>query len=244
MRVITAFGRVDWQNIRRDSMLLYILLLPLAVLLALRLTLPPVTAWLLGSYNFDLTQYNFLIVTLFILLQTPFVFGLIIGLMVLDERDAGTLDVLLVMPLPLSSYFGYRLVLAIGLAALYITALVPLTGLVDPGVALRMLPVTLLAALQASFGALALPAFARTKVEGLALMKGLGIFLMGPIVAYFVAMPWQWLFGLLPSYWPARAFWGVLEGRIPWPELLIGTLYFVLLDLLLLRRLRQRLFGG
>jgi fluoroquinolone transport system permease protein len=84
--------------------------------------------------------------------------------------------------------------------------------------------------------------FAANKVEGLALMKVLSIFMLGPLAAYFVGSSWQLLFGLLPTYWPAKAFWVAGEGGNFWPYVLAGLAYALLLISLLLRRFRQKVF--
>jgi hypothetical protein len=50
------------------------------------------------------------------------------------------------------------------------------------------------------------------KVEGMAVTKGLATLMLGPLAAYFIHSDWQILFGLLPTYWPAKAFWVAGEG--------------------------------
>ena len=34
--------------------------------------------------------------------------------------------------------------------------------------------------------------------------------------AWFVDIPWQWLFGLFPPYWVTKAYWMVLDGNSWW----------------------------
>ncbi|WP_340008395.1 hypothetical protein MHH52_10355 [Paenibacillus sp. FSL K6-0276] len=53
--------------------------------------------------------------------------------------------------------------------------------------------------------------FLRIKVEGLALSKIGGLFIAGPIVAYFVPGPWQLIGAWIPTYWPAELFF-VIEA--------------------------------
>jgi fluoroquinolone transport system permease protein len=92
--------------------------------------------------------------------------------------------------------------------------------------------------------ALVMVVFASNKLEGLALMKGFGILLIGPLAAYFITSDWQLLLGVLPTYWPARAYWAASSGGMGWPFLLIGLAYYVLLLAWLLRRFRARLERG
>jgi fluoroquinolone transport system permease protein len=76
-----------------------------------------------------------------------------------------------------------------------------------------LLPIALLAALEGPIFALLLASLAANKVQGLAVMKGLSLILVAPLVAYFVAEPSQWLFGLAPTFWPIKAFWQALAGE-------------------------------
>lgn len=68
-------------------------------------------------------------------------------------------------------------------------------------------------------------------------MKALGVLLLPPLMAYFVPPPWQWIFGLVPLYWPVKLFW-LLHANEPGYlfYLVIGLLYQFLLLLVLLRR--------
>jgi fluoroquinolone transport system permease protein len=55
-------------------------------------------------------------------------------------------------------------------------------------------------------------------------MKGLSLILVAPMVAYFVPTPWQWAFGLSPTFWSIKAFWQLLAGE-PWWFTVIGGLF-------------------
>lgn len=104
-----------------------------------------------------------------------------------------------------------------------------------------LIPVALVAGLFSVFIGLFLAAFASNKVEGLAFMKGVGWLMIGPLAAYFVPGRWELLFGILPTYWPAKAFWVAGEGGSYWPYLLVGALYALLLVVLLLGQFQKRL---
>ena len=90
--------------------------------------------------------------------------------------------------------------------------------------------------------ALILAVFAANKVEGLALMKGLAVFMLGPLAAYFMDSGWQVLAGIVPTYWPAKAFWVAAEGGNFWPYVLAGAAYDLMLIALLLHRFREKVF--
>lgn len=243
MKALAAFGRIDIQNIRREGMLIYILFLPVFLLVTLWFLIPFLTTWALNSVGLDLRPYYFLIATFFFLLETPFAFGLIFGLLVLDERDEGTLRALQTTPFPMRSYIVYRFFGSILVSAVLIIAAIPVSRLVPMNgqTLAALVPAGLVAALIAPLSAAFMPAFARNKVEGLALMKGAGLFLVGPVAAYFAPLPWQLLAGILPTYWPAKAFWVGLEGGNMFPYLIVGTVYLLGVTWLLIRRFQRQL---
>ena len=66
--------------------------------------------------------------------------------------------------------------------------------------------------------------------------------MLGPLTAYFMASSWQLLLGVLPTYWPAKAFWVAGEEGDFWPYILVGLVYDLLLLVLLLRRFAKKVF--
>ena len=74
-------------------------------------------------------------------------------------------------------------------------------------------------------------------MQGFALLKGLGAVLLIPVAGFFVSMPLQLLFGILPTYWPLKAYWQLDAGQPDfWIYLLIGLVYQAVLVALFLRR--------
>ena len=74
--------------------------------------------------------------------------------------------------------------------------------------------------------------------------KGVGVINWPPIAAYFVCAPWQWLFGLCPTYWQPKLYWELAAGS--WsavPVLLFGWAYLALLGWLFLRRFERSVNG-
>ena len=68
---------------------------------------------------------------------------------------------------------------------------------------------------------------------------------MPPFVAYFVQGGWQWLFGLMPTYWPVKVYWLLQAGNpLGWLALLIGLAYSALLIVLLIRWFNAVMHAG
>lgn len=235
LNIFKALSLGDAKNIQRDSLLAWLGFAPILTALIVRIFLPRLTSWLLADYAFDVTPYTDAFMGYFLVLLTPMIVGLIIGFLLLDERDDQTLTALQVTPLPLNGYLLYRLGLPVLLSIF-------MSGLVFPLAGLAPLPFTglaalaLLAALEAPLYALFLASFAENKVAGLALLKGVSTLLMLPMAAYFVPSNWQLLAGLIPTYWPLKLFWLVRGGEAYGGYFLVGLAFHLLLLVAFLRR--------
>ena len=89
--------------------------------------------------------------------------------------------------------------------------------------------------------ALFLGSFAQNKVQGFALTKVTGAVLFPPILAWLLPSSWNWLYGILPTFWSMKAFWLSMDSL--WQALLCvlaGWAYQLLLLKLLWRRLAQQ----
>ena len=242
MIALRAFGINDLKSIKRDSLLVYMLVIPPLMVLLVRLILPWLTNRVAESFGIDLVPYYPMLLSFFFVLQLPLLFGLLVGLLILDERDDDTLTALRVTPISMTGYALYRGGAAVFLSTLYVVIALPLTGLMPPSLLPAIVPVAILSGILAPIFGLVLATFASNKVEGLAMMKALGIFLLGPLAAYFIDSNWQLLMGILPTYWPAKAFWVASDGGNFWPYFLVGLAYNLLLVVLLLRRFKAKVF--
>lgn len=240
IRAAKTFGANDLRNVLRDSTLLTFLLAPLLGVAVLRLAVPVAAAYLDGRYGFDLAAYYPLLLSL-LMLGLPMGFGALVGFMVLDERDDDTLTALRVTPASMAGYAGYRISTAVLMSFVYALGCISLTGLVPAALLPNLVPAALLAGLFSPLVALLLVTLADNKVEGLALSKAFGVFILGPLAAYFVGPGWQLLFGAIPTYWPAKALWVAADGGNAWPYALTGLVYHLLLLALFLRRLDRKL---
>jgi len=237
--LMRALGPVDALSVRRDAMLRWMIFLPLLATLAMRLLPQLLLARLDGWLPFDLQAlYKPLMGAIFLLL-VPFLWGMLSGFLLLDERDDRTLTALQITPLPMSAYLLYRLAFPAALSVVTTFFLFPLAGLATlSGGALFLL--ALLAAPLAPLIALLLAALAQNKVQGLAMTKASSLLLLPALVAYFLAAPWHWLLAAAPTFWATQAFWQALDGAPQfWLYLSGGFVYQLWLIVLLARRFER-----
>lgn len=240
--MILALAKADFKNLKRDPLTGNLAVIPIFSLLVVTFLIPVLTQWLLKKYNFDLSPYNTPIVSYLFVLIAPMQMGVMTGFLIMDEMDGNVLTALRVTPLPVSYYAAYRFILVIILSLICVLILMPLTGLV-PIPFLRLLPAALSAALSGPVFALIIAAFAGNKVEGFAISKAMGILGVAPIIAYFIKPPYQYLFGVFPTYWPVKAFWSALEGGSSYRLYsLVGVLYLTVILILLLKRFVKKVF--
>lgn len=239
IRVVKALGPIDLRSVLRDSLLRWMVIYPILLALALRWGAPALSERLWIRYQFDLPSYYVLLMSFMVELM-PILVGMVIGFLLLDQRDDQVLFALQVTPLTLNGYLAYRIAAPLVVSVAITLAIFPIAALVEVGT----LPLFLLAcgaAPLAPIFALFLAVFARNKVEGFALTKASGMLFLPPVIAWFVPPGWQWLFGVIPTYWPVKAFWLHLAGESGWfiACLLAGLVYQALVLWLLLRRFNR-----
>ncbi len=238
MRKLHGLLTGDLKLVFRDSLLQFLVVYPLLLGLMTRFLVPWITD---RVTRIDLAPYHVLIGSVVITLQVVVLAGTVLGLMVLDEKDNRTLIALQVTPLSLSHYMAYRvgLPMAFSFLASLLNVILLNSFLPHPpwsGMAL----VAILGFLPLPVYVLFISSLAQNKVQGLALTKALGPFIVLPVFAYFVPEPWQWLFGLVPTYWPAKAYWLLMAGDRLWVALLAGTGCCVLWNWIWLRLFQYR----
>ena len=237
IQLVRKFGRVDLKLIWRDRFLLMMFALVVVLALALRYAMPGLDAHLaetgvLPSENISLRLADVfpMIVAYMAIFQGGMLVGVIMGFMLLDEKDYNTIKAMLVTPVTLNQYVLYRVGLP---AVLGIVVILAMTLLINQAL-IPLWQLTLIAAaasITAPCSSLFLGIFAENKVQGFAVSKFISLAGYIIVFGWFVSEPFQWLFGLFPPFLVAKAYWMALEGHaLWWLVLLIGTfLQFVML---------------
>jgi fluoroquinolone transport system permease protein len=225
-RALAAFGRNDIRGTYRDPLLVMLVLAPVIWTTGLVVLLPPVTEMLYERYALDLVPYYPLVLTALLLLTSIIIAGALAAFLVLDEVDAGTLTALRVTPVPLSTFFAYRAGTVVLVTAVYVVATLSFSGRVEPGLIPTLLPIGLLAGLSAVVTLLLIVAVASNKIQGIAMVRVLGMLIAGlPCLPWFIDSAWNLAFGVLPPYWAAKAFWVAIDHGTWWPYVLVGVVY-------------------
>lgn len=226
MSALVAFGRNDLRGTYRDPLLVMLVIAPVIWTVAVAVFTPMVTDMLAERYHFDLVPYYPLVLTGFLLLTSIIIAGGLAAFLVLEEVDAGTLTALRVTPVPLSTFFGYRAGTVMVVTTIYVIATLSFSGILEPGLIPALIPIGLVAGLSAVVTLLLIVAVAGNKIQGIAMVRALGMLIAGlPCLPWFIDSAWNLAFGVLPPYWAAKAFWVASDHGTWWPYLLGGVVY-------------------
>lgn len=225
-RVLAAFGRNDLRGTYRDPLLVMLVLAPVIWTTGVAVLTPMFTDMLATRHQFDLVPYYPLVLTAFLLLTSIIIAGGLAAFLVLDEVDAGTLAALRVTPVPSSTFFGYRAATVMLVTTVYVVCTMSLSGILEPGLVPELIPIGMLAGLSAVVTLLLIVAMAGNKIQGIAMVRALGMLIAGlPCLPWFIDSAWNLIFGVLPPYWAAKAFWVAADHGTWWPYLVAGALY-------------------
>ncbi|MHA7663129.1 ABC transporter permease [Mycolicibacterium sp. HS_4_1] len=237
VRAWMAFGRNDLRGTYRDPLLVMLVLAPVIWTVGTAVLVPALTDTLGRRYHFDLVPYYPLVITALLLLTSIIIAGGLAAFLVLDEIDAGMLTALRVTPVALATFLMYRAATVVAVTTVYVVATMSASRLLAPGLLPVLIPIGMVAGLSAVVTMLLIVSVAGNKIQGIAMVRLLGIIIAGlPCLPWFVDSTWNLAFGVLPPYWAAKAFWVASAHGTWWPYLLAGFAYNVAIASLLLRR--------
>lgn len=241
---VAGFARIDLRGARRDSMIVAMLIGPVAIALGLRYGYPFAVDVVAHSYGFDLAPYAPVALAALIVLHVPMMVGAIGALRLAEDADDGTLLVLRATPLTPARYLAYRVLTVAAAAGAGLAMAVPLSGLAPGGWTAGLAAATALAAVQAPLLAAAAAAFAGNKVEALVVIKGAGAVLtLLPLIVWWLPEPARWALAPLPPFWPLAVLPGY-ELLPLLPGLLAGCAAAALAGAWLLCHARRRQEGA
>ncbi|KAB1190392.1 ABC transporter permease [Haloferax sp. MBLA0076] len=219
---IASLAVADLRKWVRDPLLIYIGVSPFLIGLLVRVGIDPLDA-AVGFVDFAAYSDELLAALMFTPAGT---LGFAAGFFMLEDREQGILQALRATPLTGRGYLLYRGVVFLGLAFLSTLVMVPL---VDIGTLplVSFLAISFVASLHTAVAGLLMASLAANTVEGVAVSKLLGFLIIGPVAAIaLVGEPFQFVAGVLPPFWAAKAAIAVLDGTGgEWFYLAVGLAY-------------------
>lgn len=186
-------------QIYRDQMLLLLCVAPFFVGTALKLIIPFADRLMVNYLDFTIKPY-YLMVDAFTMTLEAMMTGIMVGLLMLDERDDGICAYFSVTPIGGTAYLLSRL--ALPFCYSFATALIVIAYAALGGMDYTLLLApAVLSSCSGPLMAMLLVSLASNKVEGLAVSKLTGIIIFGIPIAWFAGSWLRTLGYLLPSFW-------------------------------------------
>ncbi len=211
MKRVYVMLKGDFKNISRDFMLLFILVSPAIIAIAFSLIIPFADRILAAELGFQLSEH-YIFIMAFIIMLVPMMYGMMIGFIILEERDENILSYLFVTPLSKAEYILYRTGFAMVMSTAFNIFILYFLDIVEIRL-IQSLPVLLLSTLNAILLVLIILVFAENKVEGFAVTKGSGLLFVAPIIGYLLESNLRYLAGILPPYWISESFISIYNGQ-------------------------------
>ncbi|MDQ2084838.1 ABC transporter permease [Herbivorax sp. ANBcel31] len=215
----------------RDPMMKFMLFYPVILGSLARYILPLIS----DSSGFDIDAYSDFIIV-FLVLMTPQLFGAIMAFSVLDDRDDNILTSIKVTPLSVHQFLSFRIVIIFALSFIACAFVMWFSDIGDL-LFKNIITISFLASLSAPMTGLFINSLSKNKIEGFAVMKGLGIILIFPVISLFFMDKKELFFSFAPGYWPAKAISSIIRGeRLLYftynQYYFIGLIYVLILNIL------------
>ncbi len=208
--------KADSKNIFRDPMISIIPFVPVLAAFALSYLIPYINTL------FAIKEY-YHIFTVFIIILSPMVYSMVIGFMLLEDRDEQLLSYISITPSGKGGYLSRKMFIPVVASFLITLISVPVSRL-SPVHGFFLVFPALVSASGVPLFALFLAGFANNKVEGLAYAKGSGVLFLSILFAFFLPEPIQYIAGFIfPYYWVARVFETVRMTEVNYLRIVIET---------------------
>lgn len=192
------------KQVRRDSMLVMMLLAPLLAAAAFKYGMPVLDGFIAAQWTGkSILSGYYLLFDSMLSFITPYLVCTISSFLILEERDDGITGYIAVTPVGSSGYLTSRLYLPAGISFVFSIIVLTLFRLTNLSAA-AIVSLSLLSSFSAVAISIIVVSAAGNKVEGLALTKLTGITLLGLVAPFFIKGNSQFLFAIFPSFFLAK----------------------------------------
>jgi fluoroquinolone transport system permease protein len=207
--VVRSYLRADRRGVIRDGVLIMLAGSVPLVAVAGRVASTAGVSWVRQRHGVDLGAYLPIVWVVLLVAHTPIMLGTLTGLLMLEDRDAGVLPAIATTRASVGALLRYRLTATAVLTAAALAIGFVVAGVDHPAGIVGSAAVIVAAAALSPVPAMLMAAFARNRVQGIAVMKIIGLPLYLPVASWFVDVPARWLFAPLPSSWTIWSMWAV-----------------------------------
>ena len=224
VRIWTGLPRFllsDLRQLVRTPGLLFFATVPVLMWSGLKIMVPLINTLTLSYANLDLMEYASYAYS-FLILVPGMLGGMMVALMLVDDRDIGIIRYYGVLPFGKSGYLAGRTVNMYLLSWLLTVLYMALPGFYSFN-GLQMLLVPPLASMGGPFIAFIGAGIARNKVSVMAILKSLSGLYFIPILQFFIPDAFDIALGIFPPYWVTRVYFLTAEPLTHGTELMLSV---------------------
>lgn len=191
--------KTDVKMLFREPMMMLLFLTPVVMALVFKILIVFLVPFINNYISFDITPYHPYILSM-ALVTNPGILGVVMGFMMLDDKDGKIVKLMSVTPLGRSGYIILRLFFVFISVFFYTFYTYLIVGLVNIPI-LNLIILTFLLSIYGMLIGIILFALADNKVKGLTYMKSLNILMLFAL-ADLTNIQWIQNFSMtFPTYW-------------------------------------------
>lgn len=192
------------EQIFKDAMLILLFIAPVLIGLFFRYGIPLFQRVLTDKFGLaDILPPYYLLFDLFLAIMTPLLYCFASAYVILGEIDDGISKYLAVTPLGKKGYLISRLGISTCISFVVTIVVLSLVALSELSL-LHIIMISFLSAILGFIEALLVVTISSNKVEGMAVSKLSGLFMIGLPVPFFITGGIQYLLFFLPSFWISK----------------------------------------
>lgn|GEM_PF-3166829 len=195
MKKLLVLIKEDLKNIYKDPMYLISFTCPLLLIIFCTIGIK----FIESKFSMSLNNYYALILWM-ALIMTPFLIGVLVGLILLDEKDQNLIIYFSVTPLKKVNYLIYRLSMPFVISFIMNLILFITTNLIKARM-INIFIIVFLTSLLAPITTIFMGAFGENKLQGLTLTKLCSFILFIPAINYFIDSKIKFLTYIIPNYY-------------------------------------------
>lgn len=220
MKTLIALSKQDFLSTFRDPIFRLLLIMPVAAFAVLR------WGWPIAVAKFPAAEPYGSLILMFSCMQAATMFGFIYGFLFLEEKEENVFQVFRIIPYSILSLISIRLILGMVISTIINYLLIHWGGIASLPFWQEIL-ISILYSLMAPWMALLVGAFSANKIQGLAQMKIINLFLNLPALIYLLPYKVLHIFAVIPTYWSFRALEAGIEGGNFMLFFSIGLLFYL-----------------
>ncbi len=203
----SSFIKSEFKKWSRDSMMGFMAVYPIIFGFIGRFFIP----WLADKNGFSIDLYADLIIVILTLI-VPIAFGALIAFSILEDREDNILTSVKVTTLSINEFLSFRFIMVLILTYITTVFVIWFSDIGDIPIK-NILAIAFLASLEAPMYGLLINSLSTNKIEGFAVMKGLGTLIVFPIIALFFIDKKELFFAFAPGFWSAKAISSIIRGE-------------------------------